>query len=314
MVIRSYSQFKKFGECPHRWSLERKYEPRRKALALDEGTAFHLVLGKLYGAKNFAVGLDVLATYFGELKPRDAEDAERLRDKMNALASVTSAYWTRVALRDLDEFEIEHIEKPFSFDLGDGVRVVGYIDGVWRHRGTGVRFLVEHKYQGDLEDELMPLDLQVSLYTLALLPEYGLLPTLYNVCRKPALRQKKKETKDEFLVRVRLEVDEGSKDLSYSGVTGFDSRYLVRRLYSRGMADLDAALQQIRTQSRFMEAIERDPSLTWRNVGDHCLYWCPFRDICIFEDPIVVEEFFIVKRPFDGKALRLPGPAPEVRI
>lgn len=311
-VIRSYSQFRRFGECPHRWSLERKYEPRRKGLALDEGAAFHLALGKFYAAKSLPAGQDVIQTCFGEITPRDEEDAERLKTKKNALTAVVEAYWTHVAVRDHDEFDVLSGEQPFEFETG-GVKVVGQMDGVWRHKKTGTVFLVEHKYMDDLRDELMALDLQVSLYTLALLPQYGLLPTLYNVCRKPLYKETKKDgTPDAFRARVREMVAKEAGGFSYTAVGGFESRFLVRRAYSRGKADLEAALQQIKAQSRVMAEVEADPSRAWRNIGDQCLYWCPFRDICVFQDPILVEEFFTVKARRDAKR---PGPAgPAVRV
>jgi len=279
-------------------------------MALQEGDAFHIALGKMYGTGNPQLSEDVVKAYFQQMTPRDEEDAQKIETRRNSLEAVCSCYWKYVASNDLSEFEILGIEVPFSFDLrkmGSPIDIVGYIDGVWRHKKSGVIFLVEHKYQSDLADELIALDLQVSLYTIALMPKYGILPTLYNVCRKPQYKPKKGEDHKGFLKRVRDEVLGESKKLQYNPVTGYESRFLVRRIYSRGRMDIDSALQQVANLGRLMVEIERDPSKTWRHTGDHCKYYCPYREICIHEDPILVDEFFIPKKVCEDDGSQKPG-------
>lgn len=290
----SYSQYRNFAECPRKWELSRKYEPKRKAAALQDGSTWHLVLAKFYATKSFEAGMAGLKVEFDNISPFDGRDAEALMAKRTSMMALASTYWQRVAERDLEEFEVLAVEKPFKVRLNRGLYLQGYVDLVLKHRKTGITFIVEHKHQQDLHDELLALDLQVSLYTLALLPEYGLLPTLYNVCRKPMYKRSeaKGETAEQFSARVIKLIDEESAKINWS-YDGFDSRFHVRRAYSRGQGDLKAALQQARVMAKQMHGIEKDPSLVWRNVGDHCMYRCSFRDLCIAEDPIVIDERYL---------------------
>jgi hypothetical protein len=290
----SFSQYKAFAECPRKWELSRKYEPKRKAAALQDGQTWHLVLAKFYGTKSLDAGMEMLKTQFESISPFDGRDAEALAAKRASMEALAATYWKHVAISDLEEFDVLAIEKPFKVRLHRGLYLQGYVDAVFKHKKTGITFIVEHKHQQDLHDELLALDLQVSLYTLALSFEFGILPTLYNVCRKPMYKRSeaKGETPEKFRERVSGLIEEESAEIKWS-YDGFDSRFHVRRAYSRGKGDLEAALQQARVMAGHMSKINRDSSLVWRNVGDHCLYRCSFRDICISEDPIVVDERYI---------------------
>jgi hypothetical protein len=72
----------------------------------------------------------------------------------------------------------------------------------------------------------------------------------------------------------------------------YEGKYFLRRTYSRGKAELTAALQQVRSQNRIMKIVEKDPSMVWRNVGDHCLFMCPFKPICIEEDTLLIDQYY----------------------
>lgn len=300
--VRSYSQFSRFGQCPRKDQLARRYEPKVKALALAEGEIFHKVLGEMYSRGEAGAGRDVLeatkASYLSGARSHDArpETLDRIEQKFSNLSVMLEAYATRVFPRDLERYEILAVEREFSVELEPGVVLRGFLDGIWRDRASGVRFIAEHKYKSSYEEDLMPLDLQVSLYTLALLPEFGLLPTLYNVCLKPAHRRGKNESAEDFSRRVSKSVMEETAGFQWEPGE-FSSRYFIRRTYSRGRTDLAVALQQVRSMNRVMELVDRNPDMVWRNVGDHCLYTCPFRPICIDEDPFIAGQLYETKGP-----------------
>jgi hypothetical protein len=304
---RSYSQFSTFGMCPRKWQLSKKFEPKIIAAPLAEGDIFHLAVGKMYAQNDPNAGKAVFDfarnDYLQRLSTAKAsqEQIDRLTVKFAALEAMITCYAKSIFSMDMTRFEVLETEKEFRVKAGPGLVLGGFIDGIWRDKQSGVRFIVEHKYKSAHEPELMPLDLQVSLYTLALLEEYGPLPTLYNVALKPANRQGKNETTAEFVTRLTASIDEEMQAFRWTP-GDFKEKRFVRQTYSRGRAELTAALSQIRTQHKAMTAVARTGE-AWRNVGDHCLWMCPFKNICIEEDALVIDRFF------DRKDLGKPAPA-----
>jgi len=293
----SYSLFSTLGMCPRKWQLSRKYEPKVKAKALAEGDVFHQVLAKFYTQADQAQGMGVFdiihQDYLDEAKRGGLKDdqIEQLEGKFEALRGILVAYWDKIAQHDLKRFKFLAIEKRFEIRLSRDLILHGYIDGLWEDQDSGVKYLVEHKYKTDHQEELMALDLQISLYTLAMVPEYGILPTLYNVARKPLQKRKAGEPAGAFARRVVEAINEELEVFQYHP-TEIQSRFFVRQRYSRGKRDLEIALEQTKAMAKAMRAFERKPETIWRNVGEHCLYMCPFKSICLEEDPILVEQFY----------------------
>jgi hypothetical protein len=304
MIWISYSQFRSFAMCPRRWQLDRQYEPKVKAVALVAGGIFHDVIGKWYGTKNEAKGWEVfdeaVKLFWEEVQNSGANyEVSKYEMKIAILRASLKHYWDRVAIRDFDRFEFLELEKERTFTPIRGTKLKVILDGVWRERTTGVRYLAEHKYSLDIKEELMSLDLQVSIYTLSLLSIYGLLPTLYNVTRKPVYRKTKTESDSDFTTRVMKQMEKEVNNFEYGG-TEHKSRFFVRRTYSRGRQDLDVAMAQMKSLVKAMKRVKKDPAEVYRNVGDHCIYMCPFREMCLDVDPILIAERFIdktVKKP-----------------
>jgi len=308
---RSYSQYSTFAMCPRKWQLSKRYDPKITAAALAEGEIFHLAIGKMYAQNDPNAGKAVFDftknEHFQRLSSAGAsqEQTDKLSVKFAALEAAIGSYAKSIFARDMTRFNVIATEKEFKVKVGPGLILGGFIDGIWQDKQSGVRFIVEHKYKQAHEPELMPLDLQVSLYTLALLEEFGPLPTLYNVALKPANRQGTKETTAEFIARLSSVYDEDMKTFRWTP-GDFKEKRFVRQTYSRGRAELTAALEQIRAQDKAMRQVEKKPLSVWRNVGDHCLWMCPFKNICIEEDPLVIGRFF------DRKGAGTPAPAKTV--
>jgi CRISPR/Cas system-associated exonuclease Cas4 (RecB family) len=309
----TYSNYSTFALCPRKWQLGRKYEPKITHAALAEGDLFHLSVAKMYAQNDPKAGEAVFDFTKGEyLKrltaakaPQDTVDKWEM--KFAALEAMIHAYATQIFVHDSKRFTVLHTEKKFKVKIAPGLTLVGSVDGIWQDRQSGVRFIVEHKYKTGHEEELIALDLQVSLYTLALLEEFGPLPTLYNVALKPGNRQGVKETPADFIARLKTVITDEMANFRWTPGDFREKRFL-RQTYSRGRAELTAALNQIRSQDKVMRGIQKDPGKVWRNVGDHCLYFCPFKSICIEEDPLVVDRFF------DKKDVPAPAVAPKPTV
>ena len=84
----------------------------------------------------------------------------------------------------------------------------GKRDGVFTRRGGSRRWLFETKTKSRIDEgtlvDLLPFESQVNLYLVAMLLETGEIPAgvLYNIIRRPALRQKKNESIQAFAKRL----------------------------------------------------------------------------------------------------------------
>jgi len=303
---RSYSQFSTFALCPRKHVLGRKYESKVKATALAEGDIFHLCLGKMYAQGDADAGLEVFKVtreqYLKDAKEGGAstESIERMIVKFASLEAMLKAYREKIFPGDMARYDILAVEKSFDIKVARGLRLRGYVDGIWRDKSSGVRFIMEHKYKTSHEEDLMHLDLQVSLYTAAMIEEYGPLPTFYNVALKPQNRMKKNETHHDFVTRIYTDVTEKMTGFLYSPGDFACDRF-VRKTYSRGKTELKAAIDQITSMDRVMRRVEKHPELAWRNVGDHCLWLCSFRPVCIDEDPMDVNRLYELKQRMEPK-------------
>jgi hypothetical protein len=153
----------------------------------------------LVPAKALTVGKRVHAALAGEPLPDDATPAER------AMVDGYRARW-----RDDKIVFLQH-EIPFSFRLyPKNVRVSGVIDALAREGQDGDIVLVERK---TTSQEISPgsaywrritsVDAQVSVYLLAARElRLHARKLVYDVIRKPALRERKGEPPEEFYARI----------------------------------------------------------------------------------------------------------------
>jgi CRISPR/Cas system-associated exonuclease Cas4 (RecB family) len=294
MRERSYTQFQSFSLCPRKWVLSRKYEPKVKALALSEGGVFHRALAALATTGTWA---DEFARAEKECTEKATaggskpEFLEKLNAKLAAARAMMLVYSSEIFIHDSNQYDFLKTESDFRVRIARGLYLKGIVDGVWRDKKTGTRYIVEHKYKAEHHEELMPLDLQVSLYTLALIGEYGTaLPTLYNVIKKPLHRFKSGESYPDFTLRVNEKVMEDQKGFQYG--PEFESKFFIRRAYTRGRSELAVVVDQIKEVARRMNQVWRHPENAYRNVGEHCVYGCPFTKICSEEDEFIVGQFY----------------------
>lgn len=116
-------------------------------------------------------------------------------------------------------------KEPYEFKTGDDrilsiVFLKGKFDGVFIDKKNDL-WLLETKCLSVIKEdeimELLPLDIQCMLYLLAIYLKYGKKPkgVLYNIVRRPGLRQGKSETFKQLLDRVEKDVNHPKRQNHY---------------------------------------------------------------------------------------------------
>ena len=149
-------------------------EPIQKAEALETGSNYHSLLE--------------------ELNKTGTLDGEMTKELAMAKAYEKYIY---------PHFKVVEAEKYVEYDLGDGDTLIGYVDGV-----TDNGYIVEHKTTGMDITEQYEYNLLWDEQILAYMLMTGMRKVYYTVCRKPTIRQKQKETDEEFFNRMVAWYDE----------------------------------------------------------------------------------------------------------
>lgn len=198
--------------------------------ALDFGTLFHSGLEAL--ADNKPVGSAVQAIKReGDnmirdrgLKPFEAAQIQMLSTKARIVLPWYHEYWRQKKGHEYrpdaqfvsreESFRIEH-ELPLCLDPQGNVRRVvirGRFDAIFRLKGK--LWLMENKTKSQIDEEgltaSLSQDLQTMLYCHAIAAKYGETPVgvLYNVIRRPQLKQKQQESQKEFFERIEASIRE----------------------------------------------------------------------------------------------------------
>lgn len=121
--------------------------------------------------------------------------------------------------KDFVDKKFEKVEGSFSipYELKDGTGrktvVRGKQDGVFRvPKRPKELWLMEHKFKSFIQEEnlvdTLSLDFQVNVYLWALRRLYGIVPTgvLYDIIRKPSIRQNRSETFQVYCKRLEKDV------------------------------------------------------------------------------------------------------------
>jgi len=207
---------------------------RKSSLALDFGTCCHVALSELHGKKKVPTvnqidrAIDVFEKDWKREYPKPTtKQTEEIHHVMALAKPVLEAYVKRYAGDWGGKYPFRnktvvpatwlHLESrfrvPFEFEDGKIVWLNGRFDGGFEdNRKIARKWLFETKtkamIQEDIIVDLLPLDVQVMLYLWALWKTEGVRPTgvLYNVIRRPGLRQGKAEQFVDFIKRVREDV------------------------------------------------------------------------------------------------------------
>ena len=208
---------------------------RGGSLALEFGSCVHWVLSQICGTAKKAPGkrkiLNTLAKYellwkeqAGIRTQKTDTDFERVLGLAEALLPRYVERWAgdwtgkykpknpTVAPKKWLQLE-GRFKVPFMLDDGEQTFLQGMFDGVFEDK-KGRLWLFETKTKSVIERELiedtLQFDIQVLLYLWALREVYGRTPhgVLYNVIRRPGLRQGNNEKLADFFERCRMDVED----------------------------------------------------------------------------------------------------------
>lgn len=223
-----------FESCPEKFRLAVQYQLASKryewSSPLSFGSAFHDMIEKTltevsaYETKyrTVEVLVDVLDDVYPAYRAKTVEDTVKNtaistdNAVAKAMSDIDQAY---VILKqyfhswggDFSDKEWVSLEKEFKimYSIPGSAKKIplrGKIDGIFRKEGR--LWLFETKTKSKIDDQIifdsLSYQLQVQMYMFAIEQIYGEPPAgvLYNMVLRPQLRQKVKESNEEFLERI----------------------------------------------------------------------------------------------------------------
>ena len=246
-MLVSHSQLATFRRCPREWHYRYQIgrEPLAVSKALETGKSIHAALGAYHRGEEWEL----------------ADPVQR------AMLLGYIARWRESG------YTIERTDVPFVFELEDGVEVNGEIDAL-AHDQNGAKLIMEHKTTSeDISPgspywrRVLMVDAQVSTYIRAA-RSLGYSHVVYDVLRKPALRQTHKENPEQFHARVLEDI---GKRPEY---------YYQRAIVVRLENERDDYVRDVMGTVRLMQV-----GATPRNV-DSCFKFgseCAFFSVCTGE-------------------------------
>jgi hypothetical protein len=285
-------------QCPrqHHLSFEQGLQPKKKKIYFDEGTAAHNAMQTIYSGGTVDEAIASFdKVYEGHIAGLEKYPAEKDKaiSKFLATRALVLVYLETIVPDDMKKYDTSHVEEEFTVPILDmdgkaipDVMFAGKMDGIWTEReGSKASMVVEHKFYASFNEveNTLYLDQQVTLYALAAALAFGIkVPvTLYNVARKPRNERQKDESPDEFFYRIYELVSDPKNRKSYF------SRVPITRGYQHFRV-----AHEILFNAAMIITGKAPLPYTYRNVGDHCLWLCPFKSICLEQDPRTTEQMF----------------------
>lgn len=214
LMLEGSKQAIEFGNVIHR-NLEMTYQWYANLVAVHGQS-----IPSIYDVGNQAL-------YHLELQEREALQqvslalgSTRMADEMELVygmaVPILESYYAQWPI-DFKDREWVSLEKEFDLEynvpLTADVRLRGKIDGVFRQsKGAKSLWLVDHKSKARFDENVtvqrLNIDLQMGIYCWAVQQLYGepIGGFIYNMIRRPQLRQKQGETRYAFLDRIRQDV------------------------------------------------------------------------------------------------------------
>lgn len=183
--------------------------PKKISIPYFIGSAFHRGMESFYAGKDpdqfipdLVEDMDTKAKGAVFLTP---EDEEKLMLQSAIVTGMLRGYVNTYA-KDLKRWKIQKVEHEFAVPIVPGkIEYVGQIDLLVKF--DGAIWIVEHKTAGRLDKnyiDRLALDTQITGYAIG--AKYSLQEpvagVVYNVAKKPQIRQKKDESKPEFSQRI----------------------------------------------------------------------------------------------------------------
>lgn len=227
------SEIGTFKACRYKWYLSYvlRVTPKIMASYFEDGGAFHDAQeDRGNGVDMEQIGLNIrenykgfIANYKGAMTPEIIADYDKRMAMVQGMVAGYEAVYPR------DEFEIIECEDQFKveLDLKDGT--TAFIRGKKDKKvmKDGEPWLVEHKTSSVINatyKNKLPMDQQTLTYSWADWKQHDevISGVVYDVIKKPTIRQKKAESREDFLNRLRQSYIDGPEkhffreDLKYS--------------------------------------------------------------------------------------------------
>lgn len=242
----SHSSLAAWRRCRYRYYLSyiRNYKPP-SSIGQFRGTIGHTALAEWYISKgddkSALKKASDLATNI------ELENKVDLSNDWNDLVQVLTRYfdWARAN----DHFEVIAVEKEYEIDI-DGIKLMGFVDGIVRQHG-GI-WIMEHKFNKQVSTSHVALDMQISIYMLALkLLGYEPAGCMYNVIRM------------------------GEKGIAIK-------EPVVRKFVYRNPEGLRVIEYELGNQMKEVQRYNKEENLSvYRNPTKDCHWDCPYYTVCL---------------------------------
>lgn len=245
------------------------YASKGLSVPLEFGSVIHFALEKIGTASPEKVIRDVTSSYFKSrkdtLNPTDTNSLELLLANAEAIFPLYVDYWADYdsKLTWIEREKVFKVPHTFLDTNGNAKEVVltGMRDGGYRNP-LGKLALFETKTKSSIDDiaiqDGLRADLQTCLYLLSLQKEMREEPEeiLYNIIRRPQLRQKK----DEHVEAYKERVIEDIKARPEWYFRRFEVTVVPGDLENFVQTTLDPVLRQL---LQWWESIKDDPFARW---------------------------------------------------
>ena len=230
--------------------------------ALEFGNVFHKMLEwQAAGVNSMSL---IQRKLNGYLKKNQADqNSVNLANIAFEVFCLYSNYWGGDKMRFLEQegkFKV-----PIKLSTGRSVPIVGRRDAIYRdlsNSSSAPIYLMENKTKSQIDhvwlESALPHNLQTMMYCYSILKDFKENPAgvLYNVIRKPQLKQKVKETNSVFLKRVRDDIEKRPE------------HYFVRHRVDFAPNDLNNFVQKVlqpllENVAVWWESIKHDPFHPW---------------------------------------------------
>jgi len=270
-ILLTNSRYSALFQCfrLHYWKYEIGLRPAIEGLALRVGRAVHL------GLESYANNVDI-ETIIAEVCSQYIADDPIEAVKVECL--LRGHFWRHKCLAH----KVLHTELEFSVPLINPAtgrasklfRIAGKMDGIVEDSNARL-FQLEHKTTSEdigVESDFWPrlrIDRQTMIYTLAARAMgYDVRGTLYNVIRKPTIKQKKTETLAGYAERLVGDI--------YERPDFYFQQRLIEHLPS-DIADVERDLWATAKLMRFCQTNDY-----WPKDDYSCKRWgqCPYFGLC----------------------------------
>ena len=278
----SNSERQSFTTCRRMWhfSYERRLSPLTVPTPFLVGNAVHKGLALFYGGEDFEAA-EVVNDIFDPVRKGEGNrflSAEQLGDLEKQAAMSTGMIQAYCATRrdDLKKWKVLMVEKDCKFRVGSRWDMYFTIDVVVEQGKK--QWIVEHKTAASVDAGYigrLALDDQISTYMVGA-ESLGFKPkgVIYNVLLKPRIRQKKKESYQEYLGRIHTLYEESPEEYNH------------REIVLRSKTELEVFEDELR---RFTEEMARikEGGFYAKNTGACITRFgssCQFMPLCIEGD------------------------------